>query len=684
MAQELCIGNQAMAFAALKAGINVAAGYPGTPSSEILETIAEQVRLRNLSNLHVEWSTNEKAALEVGAGASFAGARALVTMKQVGLNVASDALMTLPYLGVSGGLVLVVADDPGPISSQTEQDTRQFAAFAKVPVLDPSTPEEAYKMILSAFDISERYKTPVIVRPTTRICHGAAPVDIAYDYIPHTIDGFKRSPDWVIFPRRSYRGHLEILERLPQVAEEFNSSPYNTLINTHATAPAHQGIVAGGISYAYVHDALKQLKDLASIRLFKLGTPFPFPEQLAFTFLEGIRELLVFEELEPVLEREFLQLVGKRNLRVKVLGKLNGFTSLAGENSVNEIARQIEVALCSDFLPKPIDVTPRATAPAVAASAGATAGAAAAGAAAGASAGAAAGASAGAAAGASTGAAAGASASTSASSPVTEPELPPRPPVLCAGCPHRASFYAVKQALRGRPAVFSGDIGCYTLGNALPLDMVDTCICMGGGFTVPQGMSWAEPDVLHLGFVGDSTFFASSLTGVVNAVYNRARVTLCVLDNSTTAMTGSQPHPGTGVRVANSGTATAGEDMANALCIPEVLRALGVAHVAQVNPFSLESAQLAVARAVEYDGVSAVVFEAPCITVARAKPLPVIDKNVCIGCKKCIQAIGCPALVYTSEKRMSIDSSLCYGCNLCVYVCPSGAIIAQTGGEVHE
>ncbi|MDR0347306.1 MAG: indolepyruvate ferredoxin oxidoreductase subunit alpha [Coriobacteriales bacterium] len=628
MSLTLCMGNQALAFAALNAGVNVVSGYPGTPSSEVLQTISEQVIARKLTGIHVEWSTNEKVALEVGAGAAFAGARALVTMKQVGLNVASDALMSLPYLGVKGGLVLIVADDPGPISSQTEQDTRQFATFAKVPVLDPSTPEEAYEMVKSAFELSERHKTPVIVRPTTRICHGTVPMAADISYTPHRPGGFERNGRWVVLPRRAFEGHLEIHERLPRVAAEFSTSPFNTLINTHPNAPSHLGIVAGGISYAYLHDALARLNQRdpfdapGPLRLLKIGTPFPFPEQRVLEFLDGLSEVLVLEELEPVIERSLLQLIGKHRLPVKLLGKLTGDTPQAGEDSVSLIMEKVG-SFCGVPVPAPpIDVTP---------------------------------------------AGGGSAATAGAASP---PALPARPPVLCAGCPHRASFYAVKRALRGREAVFSGDIGCYTLGNALPLEMVDTCICMGGGFTIPQGLNWAQPDVLHLGFVGDSTFFASGLTGVSNAVYNNAKVTLCVLNNATTAMTGSQPHPGTGKRM---GLSAAENDAQHALRIPDILRALGVKQVAEVNPFELSKAIEAVRTAVDFDGVSAIVFNAPCVTVAPPGPQPTIDDERCTNCKSCIRSIGCPALVVRGG-QVVIDATLCYGCGLCVDLCPVKAI----------
>jgi indolepyruvate ferredoxin oxidoreductase alpha subunit len=654
MSYRLCMGNQALAFAALKAGVNVVSGYPGTPSSEVLETVASEVASRGLTDIHVEWSTNEKAALEVGAGAAFAGARALVTMKQVGLNVASDALMSLPYLGVKGGLVLIVADDPGPISSQTEQDTRQYAGFAKVPVFDPSTPEEAFEMVQSAFDLSERHMTPVIVRPTTRICHGAAPMETDFAFRPQTIAGFERGAHWVVFPRRAFEGHREILERLPRIAHEFSASAYNTIRNTHASAPSHLGIAAGGISHAYLYDALGQLDQRdpfdapGPLRLFKVGTPFPFPERCALEFLEGLSEVLVFEELEPVIERELLQLVGKHRLSVKILGKLTGHTAQAGENSVAMIAEQI-AAFCGVATPAtpgvPIDITGTTNA-AAAAPAAPTA---------------------------PTGVAA-----TGTAASTDRPALPSRPPVLCAGCPHRASFFAVKRALRGRKAVFSGDIGCYTLGNALPLDMVDTCVCMGAGLTIPQGMNWAQPDVLHLGFVGDSTFFASGLTGVANAVYNRSKITLCILDNSTTAMTGSQPHPGTGIRMTPD--ASQG-DAERALRIPDILRALGVRHVAQVDPFDFDEALSAVRAAIDFEETSAIVFKAPCITVAAPKPQPVVYTGACTNCKVCIQSIGCPALV-TRAGQVTIDKTLCYGCNLCVSLCPFKAILpASPGGD---
>jgi indolepyruvate ferredoxin oxidoreductase alpha subunit len=673
------MGNQAIALGALRAGVNLVCGYPGTPSTEVLETLAA----RNPGSVHVEWSTNEKAALEVAIGASFAGARTLVTMKQVGLNVASDPLMSLVYLGVKGGMVLLVADDPGPISSQTEQDTRQFAQFAKVPVFDPATPEEAFAMVQEAFELSEKFETPVILRPTTRVCHGSAALDIELRYTPHAISGFERDLRWVVFPRRVFEGHLQTLERLSLITTGFDSYERN-LVETIVLEPAEArdagdededemlpivgkmreireralnafgfnrclpvlGIAAGGISHAYLRDALAllqreqalALEQPLALRLFKVATPFPFPEQRALAFLDGLDEVLVFEELEPVIERELLLLAGKHHLPVTLRGKLTHDTTLAGENSVSTIAEQIVAWLERVASPglSPA-VLPAAASPAAAASA-------------------------------------------AAASPEVAPPLPVRPPVLCAGCPHRGAFAAVKRALRGHAATFSGDIGCYTLGNALPLDMVDTCVCMGAGFTVTQGLQWAEPDVLHLGFVGDSTFFASGLTGVANAVYNQADVTLFVLDNSTTAMTGSQPHPGTGLRMSSDASE---RDAANALRIPAVLQALGVAHVAIANPFDFATSVATVTEAVAVRGVSAVVFKAPCITVSKPRPQPSVNAQRCTLCRACINTLGCPALVVRPSEAaqkgstVAVDATLCYGCDLCVQLCAFGAIERQ-------
>lgn len=592
MTQELLMGNQAIAMGAIRAGVGVVTGYPGTPSTEILETIAKS----NPGNIYVEWSVNEKAALEVAAGAAYTGTRSMVTMKQVGLNVASDPLMSLAYIGVKGGMVIVVADDPGPISSQTEQDTRHFGIFSKLPVFDPSSPEEAYLMIGDAFAYSEKYCTPVIFRPTTRVCHGYASVDI--DETCHEIkaEGFIKDPKWVIFPRLSFQNHLKIEARQPVLAEDFSTYRFNSV-----SGGGKKGIATGGISYAYTLEILSEME--ATCNIFKVATPHPFPEKLAMEFLMSVDEVLVVEELDPVIEKELLYLCGKHHLAVKIQGKLTGHIQNAGENTVESVAKAV-----AGFLNIPW---------------------------------------------------------AEACSPKDIPVLPVRPPILCAGCPHRASFYAVKRAMKGKKAVFSGDIGCYTLGNASPLEMVDTCLCMGAGITIAQGLHRAEPDAVNFAFIGDSTFFHSGIPGVINAIYNETDIVLVVLDNSTTAMTGNQPHPGTGKTMMGS--------IVEKISISNVLKALGVKHVETCDPFNVEHAISVVKSAAAFKGISAVIFKSPCIAVVEPSPLYFVDEGKCSGCQLCIKELGCPAIIKVDGKAQ-IDGSLCYGCSICAQVCPFDAI----------
>lgn len=592
MTIELLMGNQAIAMGAIRAGVGVVTGYPGTPSTEILETIAK----KNPGDIYVEWSVNEKSALEVAAGAAYTGMRTLVTMKQVGLNVASDPLMSLAYIGVKGGMVIVVADDPGPISSQTEQDTRHFAFFSKLPVFDPSSPEEAYLMIGDAFEYSEKYHTPVFFRPTTRISHGYATVNLRENCPELKVEGFIKDPKWAIFPRLSYQNHLKIEARQPIIADDFSSYRFNSV-----SGNSKKGLATGGINYAYTCEALANLE--AACKLFKVATPHPFPEKLALEFLDGLEEVLVVEELDPVIEKELIYLCGKHNLPVKIKGKLTRHIQNAGENTVELVTKAV-----SEFLAIPFTQSKPAE---------------------------------------------------------DSPGLPIRPPVLCAGCPHRASFYAVKQAMKGQKAIFSGDIGCYTLGNAKPLEMVDTCLCMGAGITMAQGLHRVEPDNYNFAFIGDSTFFHSGIPGVINAVYNDSDIVIIVLDNSTTAMTGHQPHPGTGKTMMGN--------ISEKVSIGKVLNALGVKQVVTVNPFDLEQSIAVVKEAAAYKGVSAVIFKSPCIAMVKPAPLYSVDAEKCTGCRQCIQELGCPATV-KADDLVRIDPSLCYGCSICAQVCPFQAI----------
>jgi indolepyruvate ferredoxin oxidoreductase alpha subunit len=521
----------------------------------------------------------------------------MVTMKQVGLNVASDPLMSLAYVGVKGGMVVVSADDPGPISSQTEQDTRRFAEFARIPVFDPSSPEEAFEMVQDAFEASEKYRTPVILRPTTRVDHAYACVDAPDSFHAGGFEGFvKDSKKWVIFPRLSYMNHAMIENRNVGIGEDFSDYRFNTV-----TGSSGKAIVTGGVSYAY---AKEFLKDHPEIRLIKIGTPYPTPERFLLEALEGVSEALCFEELSPYLEESLLKLIGKHHLNISVRGKLTGDVPPSGENDTDSARRII-----GRFL----NLEPEAGGTELSAA----------------------------------------------------PMPPMRPPVLCAGCPHRASFYAVKRAMKGRKAVFCGDIGCYTLGNAMPLDMVDTCLCMGAGVTMAQGFNHMDEDTVAISFIGDSTFFASGITGVVNAVYNAADMIVCILDNSTTAMTGHQPHPGTGRNMMASPV--------EKISIEKILTAVGVKKVVTVDPLDLDAAIAAVKECADVKGVKAIIFQSPCVAITKPEKRLCVNSEKCVGCLRCIKEIGCPALS-VNDGKIVIDANLCTGCGLCAKLCAVGAI----------
>ena len=603
MHTEFLMGNAAIAMGAIAAGLNVVSGYPGTPSTEVLETTAKH----NDGSIYVEWSTNEKAAMELAAGAAYCGARTMVTMKQVGLNVASDPLMSLAYIGVKGGMVILVADDPGPISSQTEQDTRRFAAFSKLPCFDPSGVQEAYDMIQEAFAYSERYHTPVLFRPTTRVCHGYASITVkdAAEYQVNSPEGFvKDSSKWVIFPKLSYQNHIRMEKRNTELQSVFSGYPRNRIYPETDTA-CQKGIATHGISFSYTMEALH---GKAAPRLLKVATPFPFPEQLAVEFLQGLDEVLCLEELDPVIEQELVYLCGKYHLPTRIRGKLTEDVALAAENSCDSVAADLAAFL--GWQPPEQNTADQ------------------------------------------------------------PPELPVRPPVLCAGCPHRASFFAVKEAMKGKKSVFCGDIGCYTLGNAMPLDMVDTCLCMGAGVNMTQGIGKIEPDTTCFAFVGDSTFFASAITGMVNAVYNQANMTLVVLDNSTTAMTGHQPHPGTGKTMMGQ--------VVDKVSIEDTLHGIGVKTVETVNPLHLQEAIDCVKRVAVQDGVKAIIFKSPCAVLIKSGKPAQIEESKCIQCKKCIRTLGCPAIML-QDGKVQIEQALCTGCGLCAQVCPTAAI----GGACH-
>ncbi|MEE1292781.1 MAG: thiamine pyrophosphate-dependent enzyme, partial [Acutalibacteraceae bacterium] len=476
-----------------------------------------------------------------------------------------------------------------------------------VPCFDPSTPEEAYEMIQEAFDFSEKYGTPVFLRPTTRVDHGYASIDVKdeSEYYVNTPEGFvKDSSRWVIFPRLSFANHAKIEARNEELRKTLSGYARNCILGGDVPK---KGVAAGGISYAYAKEELEARGTDGTLpaRLMKVSTPFPFPEDLALEFLKDLDEVLVLEELDPVIEKELTYLCGKHGLQTKIYGKLSHHIAPSGENTRDSVGAALDAFLGTDLQGAKAVTRPE------------------------------------------------------------PPQLPVRPPVLCAGCPHRASFYTVKQAMKGKKAFFGGDIGCYTLGNAMPLDMCDTCLCMGAGVNIAQGIRKVDPDTTVFAFVGDSTFFASAITGVINAVYNQANMTLVLLDNSTTAMTGHQPHPGTGRTMMG--------EVVEKIDPVKVLEGIGVTEVVCLDPMDLATSVPEVQRVSALPGVKAVIFRYPCIALFKPTEYCEVDQSECINCRRCIKELGCPAL-FIKDGHVEIDPGTCTGCGLCNQVCPKKCI----------
>lgn len=580
--EALLLGNEAVARGAIEAGVQVASAYPGTPSSEIVGTLG---KVAHDAHMHVQWSVNEKVALEVGAGVAMAGGRALVCMKHVGLNVAADPFMSLMNTGIKGGLVLAIGDDPGMHSSQNEQDTRIYGIFAKIITLIPSNVQEAKDFIKKAFDISEKCGVPVIVRLTTRICHSRGKVTFgSTKEEPNVVEFGKDPTQWVIIPAYARGLYKKLLGRQNMFSSAVEELQYNTI-----EGDGEFGVVCSGVVYNYVKEAYERAG--CSAKILKVGA-LPLSENTIHSFKDGVTSIFVYEEGDPVLEDLMVRHCG--NI---VKGKRTGDVPWDGEITVDVILKTENT--CE-----------------------------------------------------------------------TGPTAPTRPPLLCSGCSHRAMYYAMK---RSGAKVVSGDIGCYTLGVMPPLLAVDTCLCMGASINMASGMYFAGEKTRVAAAIGDSTFIHTGVNGLMNAVYNDAHITVVILDNSTTAMTGHQPHPLTGKKAT-------GED-AKQLNLLDIVKACGVEHIKTINPHNIPEAIKAMKEANEYEGVSVVIAQAPCnfVDPNPSKKQPSID-----GCKKCLVCINkfcCPALKVVEGGTVDIDYGLCNGCGDCIEVCPHNAIQYKDGDE---
>jgi indolepyruvate ferredoxin oxidoreductase alpha subunit len=571
-------GNEAIARGAWEAGVKVAAAYPGTPSTEILETLARYPA----ESVHAQWSTNEKVALDVAIGASFAGRRALAAMKHVGLNVAADAFMSQAYIGVNGGLVLAVCDDPGIHSSQNEQDTRIYGVLATVPVLEPSNAQEALDFTRFAFDLSETFDTPVIVRSTTRLSHTRSPVAIGERKEPPPRGFIEKPSKNVMIPAYARPRHGVVIEREAQLKAYFAEAP----INRWEVGDNSFGVITAGTCYPYVREVLPDATVL------KLGASWPLTEDLLRRYCESVGRIFVVEELEPVIEKEI------RALGFQVEGKR--FFPRTGELSPELVRAGFEQA--GILLPRP-------------------------------------------------------------QQNAWTPEPLVRPPVLCAGCPHTSSFMAV----RASGARVAGDIGCYTLACLDPLRGMDTTVSMGSSIGNAIGMAKAGETKPVVATIGDSTFLHAGIPGLINAVYNQANITVLLLDNHVTAMTGGQQHPGTGKTLR-------GED------VPQVdyealVRSIGVKWVCKIDSYDLAAMHQALRDAINYRGVAVLIADRPCVldpVKIKGPPFEVVAEQ-CNACQACMN-LGCPAITWSGQSfenrhKVQIDQSLCIGCTLCAQVC---------------
>jgi len=579
----LLTGNEAIARGAYEAGVAVATGYPGTPSTEIVEYLA------TLPDVYVEWSSNEKVALDVAMGASMGGVRALCTMKHVGLNVAADTFMVASYTGVRGGLVVVSADDPGMHSSQNEQDNRLYAKFAGVPLLEPGDSQEAKTFTELAFSLSEEFDTPVLLRTTTRISHTRGVVELGDRHAPPPRPFHRDPAKYVMLPAYARQRRPRVLERLLRLAEVAARPEF---LRVEMRDPS-VGVVTAGVCYSLVREVVPEASVL------KLGMSYPLPLDAIRRFAGQVRRLFVVEELEPFLE-EMLRAAG-----FSVEGK--AYFPQQGELTPERVREGFARA---GVLPEPGDAGP-------------------------------------------------------ANLPTA-----PRPPVLCPGCPHTAPFLALQRL----GAVVCGDIGCYTLAALEPLRAMDSCLAMGSSIGMATGLALAgtAPGPV-VAVIGDSTFLHAGLPALVDAVYKRAHVTVVILDNGTTAMTGGQPHPATGSGV--RGAPAPRVDLA-AVC-----RAMGVEFVRAVDPYDLGATFVALEEAIRYPGVSVVITNRPCVEApvkVRDEPFRVVLER-CTACQLCMD-LGCPAIVWTDETyegrpKVAIRLDACTGCTLCAQVCPADAIV---------
>lgn len=573
MEKKLLIGNEAVARGLYEAGLRVASSYPGTPSTEITECVAKY------DEIYSEWAPNEKVAMEVAIGAAISGARSFCAMKHVGLNVAADPLFTASYTGVNAGMVIAVADDPGMHSSQNEQDSRHYAKASKIMMLEPSDSNECLQYAKLAFELSEKFDTPVILRLTTRVAHSRSLATVS-ERVDNGLLEYKKDPmKYVMMPGMAIKKHIVVEQRiLDQVAWAETA-----VINTEEINSTDIGVITSGITYQYAKEALGK-----NASYLKLGCVYPLPVEKIKAFAAKCKKVYVLEELDPFVEEHC-----KQN-GIEVIGK-EAFT-LQGEYS-QSLIKQVILGETDAFTKTDLDI-------------------------------------------------------------------PARPPVLCAGCPHRGLYYALKKL----NVTVSGDIGCYTLGALPPLGMVDTCVCMGASVSALHGRNKADAENAKksVAVIGDSTFMHSGVTGLINIAYNQSNSTVIILDNSITGMTGHQENPTTGKTIKG--------DPTTAVSLELLAKAVGIDRVRVIDPYNLKECEDVLREEIAVDAPSVVISRRPCALLKYVKHNPPMHVNPdkCVGCKMCMK-IGCPAISMKNKKSV-IDFTQCVGCNVCSQLCKFDAI----------
>jgi indolepyruvate ferredoxin oxidoreductase alpha subunit len=610
--KRLCLlGNLAIVRGAVEAGVQFYSCYPGTPSSEIGDTIAQ---FAGQTGILFEYSVNEKIAVEIAFAASLAGARSMCGMKHLGLNYALDPAATMPYVGVEGGMVIVSAGDPSAITSPNEQDQRHFCRFLYYPVFDPATPEDARRMTRYAFEFSERTRLPVILRPTTRICHSSGMVQLGTLPDKRNEIGFdKNPPRYVPIPANARRMRTELSARFRQAEELLNASEFFP-----RRGEGRRGIIASGVAYAYVSQVIDELGVADDVSLQQIGA-YPIPEPLLVDFLRSVDAVLVVEELTPFVEEWVCVTAFRAGRTIPVLGKHTGHLPVEFEYSPDLVEDAVRKYL-----------------------------------------------------------ALGARVKTS----LVVPELPPRPPVLCPGCPHRTSFYLVSRVF-GKRTVYCNDIGCYTLGYGEPLNACDVLLCMGASISLASGIARTTGQ-RTVAYIGDSTFFHSGLPALANAVQADDKITAVILDNYITAMTGFQPSPTTNTDRPKEPSPTVADGNGR-FSIEDAVRGLGIREVYSVDPFEEKATLAALKQAKDGEGVNVVVCHSPCVVherrVSPGKRVSFdIRSELCNACSLCVRVLGCPAIL-TEGGKFWIDADLCNGCELCARLCQQDAIHPVTSEQ---